>query len=472
MGGGGGSGGGSSALVGATALGAAAIGAASARAGGSVRGSTAELMSLFHALCSDESVAVKRSAAAAMADLAAALGSRERVASLLASTYSTLLADEAEPVRIAALGASAAVTEAVALTPSHPVGAMLVAASRDKLPAVRVALAEALPGVARATAAGASLARDLALSLVADVELDVRIAVALQAALLSEGLGAAFIASAVLPTLDVLVRDESVGARVELAGVLMSLARPLGAAGAVARLLPLIHLLLDDANTDVRLSVITCFGEFIDVAGVHCAGADGEGDGSMVEVLRSLGEDGNWRVRHAALLQLPTLAGLMTPPEFRSAFDLDAFAVDRCALVRLDVLKICASIAELPGYGPTWLEAAVLPMLKARHGESKSYERRAVLLEGLSVLAKHMSAACLEDELLPLALSMSNDRVPNLRLQLPQALQRAAAHLSTNTLLGRVIPALEAMELDEDMDVIGAASQALETCLALTHGEH
>ena len=75
----------------------------------------------------------------------------------------------------------------------------------------------ALPGVARANAAGAAVTRELVPVLVADGELDVRIAIALQAASLVDGLGAAFVASAVLPTLDTLVRDEAIGARVELA---------------------------------------------------------------------------------------------------------------------------------------------------------------------------------------------------------------------------------------------------------------
>ena len=128
----------------------------------------------------------------------------------------------------------------------------MVAASRDKSAAVRVAVAEALPGVARADSGSAALAREIATSLVGDVEIDVRVAISLQAAAIADGVGGVFVASVLLPTLDELVRDESVGARVELAGVLMSLASRLGAERASTHVLPLVQLLVDDTNTNVR----------------------------------------------------------------------------------------------------------------------------------------------------------------------------------------------------------------------------
>ena len=48
-------------------------------------------------------------------------------------------------------------------------------------------------------------------------------------------------------------------------------------------------------------------------------------------------------------------------------------------------------------------------------------------------------------------------------------LQRAAPHLNAATLAAKVMPTLEALEKDEDMDVLGAAREALEVCLALIH---
>ena len=104
--------------------------------------------------------------------------------------------------------------------------------------------------MASANAAGAALA-ELVAGLVQDSELDVRIAVALQAAALVPGLGAAFIEH-VRPTLDALVREEAVSVRAELAAVFVPrAARRGGRRRAAAALVQL----LEDA-TDVRLSVI------------------------------------------------------------------------------------------------------------------------------------------------------------------------------------------------------------------------
>ena len=217
-----------------------------------VGGGTAELLALYESLCVDATPQVRSAAAAAMAELADSLGRAERVATYLAPLYAHTLTDDLESARVAALSASAAIAAAIPLSPAHAAYAPLVACAHDKQTNVRIALAQALAGVARTDAAGATLARELVFSLIGDADLDVRIAIALQAGALTHGLGGPFVASTVLPTLDALLRDENVHARVELATVLMSLARPLGASDAAARLLPLIRLLVEDANTNVR----------------------------------------------------------------------------------------------------------------------------------------------------------------------------------------------------------------------------
>ena len=74
-----------------------------------------------------------------------------------------------------------------------------------------------------------------------------------------------------------------------------------------------------------------------------------------------------------------------------------------------------------------------------------------------------------QEELLPHALKMASDKVANLRFILAASLQRAAAHLSVGTLSSRIIPALEALEHDRDIDVLDAAREALEVCHELCH---
>jgi len=339
---------------------------------------------------------------------------------------------------------------------------------------VRVAVAEALPGMSRANDA-AAFCRELATTLVADAEVDVRIAICLQAATLSATLGIGFLSERLVPTLDQLLHDETIDERVELAAVLMGLAEPLGASVACSHLLPLMRMLLDDTNTNVRLAVINGLRPFILLVGSESdAGSAGAVTGEVGELgamLSSLATDGNWRVRHATLLLLPTLA---TSAAFsavsisRAPADFETWATDKCALIRSDWVRMCAEIAEVPGYSSAWLVQHVLPVLLRRHADTASYEKRAVLLHGMARLAPHLGVRPLEEELLPLALSMATDKVPNLRMLMAGTLQKAAHHLSHSIVIGRVMPALRDLETDQDVDVVEAARDATEACVALT----
>ena len=118
-------------------------------------------------------------------------------------------------------------------------------------------------------------------------------------------------------------------------------------------------------------------------------------------------------------------------------------------------------------YGSAWLVARVFPVLRACHVED-NYQKRAVVLEALVKLAPSLDANALEGSLLPLALTLVEDKVPNLRLQLASSLMRAAPHLSATTLSECVMPILARLEDDWDMDVLRAAKEALEVCMAIT----
>lgn len=61
----------------------------------------------------------------------------------------------------------------------------------------------------------------------------------------------------------------------------------------------------------------------------------------------------------------------------------------------------------------------------------------------------------------------ARDPVPNLRLELADALARAAPHLRAHAVRTRVLPALGALGEDEDLDVAFAAREAVETCAAI-----
>jgi len=74
-----------------------------------------------------------------------------------------------------------------------------------------------------------------------------------------------------------------------------------------------------------------------------------------------------------------------------------------------------AQIASTPGYGQPWADETLLPIVLALT-EEKSYLMRAVVLQFAIGLAALLSSNALETKLLPAALQMAADRVPNLRM--------------------------------------------------------
>ena len=104
-------------------------------------------------------------------------------------------------------------------------------------------------------------------------------------------------------------------------------------------------------------------------------------------------------------------------------------------------------------------------MLRARHADEKKYERRAVLLDGLARLAPLLSAEAI-DELLGLALTMATDRVPNLRLLLADSLPRVAEYMHADQVRESILPVLQELEADDDVDVAEAARDGRERCLS------
>merc|ERR1712070_472112 len=141
-----------------------------------------------------------------------------------------------------------------------------------------------------------------------------------------------------------------------------------------------------------------------------------------------------------------------------------AAANDNCALIRDDFVVVMEQIAKAEGgrgFGTEWLESAVAPELIACTSH-KNYQFRAVLLTGICVLAGMFTANTLENRLLPPALDMAEDKVPNLRTAAAAALRAAAAHVSADLLQEKVIPRLQMLAQDEDIDVKFMADEALK----------
>ena len=392
-----------------------------------------ELAEAFRKLCLDTSEPmVRRTAALRMRDAAAAFGP-DRTRDDLGDAYIRLIGEsEQESIRVNALKSSPAIFSVATLTDAN--GEAFLACHSDKSWRVRVAVAETLASVAKsikgfvdkaAWAEQLEIAQRTFIQLMEDQEAEVRFATAAQSAAVASVLGADFAKAKIVPMLIQLVTDEGVTTRVDLAGTLLELADPMGAEYAKEVYLgtngdaPLINILLGDANTNLRLAVITRLTGLIDVITIAQAP-------KIITQIHELCEDKNWRVRWAAMMLLTDLCQQMTPEEFVAEFiggEKKAFAncsQDNCALIRTDWVQVCLNVAEV--YGKGWLVEQIVPIVE-KCDEQKAYQVKAVLLDAAAAWGSYLSGtSVLESKLLPKAILMLEDRVPNLALLTAQSI--------------------------------------------------
>ncbi len=108
-----------------------------------------------------------------------------------------------------------------------------------------------------------------------------------------------------------------------------------------------------------------------------------------------------------------------------------------------------------------------MPTLEKLAESKQSYQLRAVLLHGCAELGTYLrGTGILEGNLLPKAIEMCSDRVPNLRLLAAQALGKLGAPdgglLEPSFVSSHLRPALEGLRDDADVDVATCAKEALD----------
>ena len=351
------------------------------------------------------------------------------------------------------------------------------------------------PALKAETDEGLETAQEMFLALLNDSEAEVKHATAMVAAQAAQVFNLRFVYSSIFPKVEKLVSDEATGPRNELAMVLLEMAEPLGPKYSKELFLDsgLIESLViaDPTNADAQVPTNLRLAVILKLAGVVSVlvgeGPDAE-SGSFdlavpcFKIIRNLCGDKNWRVRHAALQLLTSVAPLMKPDVFFKFFldtsdpaapinPFSEFAKDNVSLIRVSWVEQCALIADLADYGSKWLMDCVLEHV-TKSGAQKNYQLQAVLLHAASTFATIVPASYLVSTLLPPLLEMASNRVPNLRVMVAQSLKDLAERYKAAGAEIGDVSALKAFirdhldkELgtlceDGDMDVAQAAAEA------------
>ena len=117
-----------------------------------------------------------------------------------------------------------------------------------------------------------------------------------------------------------------------------------------------------------------------------------------------------------------------------------------------------------------WIDSNIIPLLLplAKH---RNYLRRMTLLSALSSTCSTVSFSALRAQYLPMLEHMATDPIANVRLNVAKTIQvmvpvmvAATTHKSNvrETLNNVIIPILQQMQRDADVDVHDSATQALD----------
>jgi len=310
----------------------------------------------------------------------------------------------------------------------------------------------------------------------------VRFVTAQQSAAIACVVGEEYVKTSLVPLLqDLVVREEtlcSAAQRVQVAETLMELAEPLGPDAASKVFLNpsgddpcLLDVLLDDASansTNLRLAVIN---KLMGLITVLDRGAEIY---PVIDKVRNLCEDKNWRVRWAAMTLAPCLVdnNFLSMEEFDKMFlkaegkvHFAMCAEDNCALIRTDWVTAVQRMAAK--FGTTWLSDNIVPIIE-KCAQNKNYQVRAVLLVACANWGPILKGTGnLEKKMLPKAIEMLSDSVPNLKLMAAKALGEVikAKCVSPDYMKNTLKPPLDELsriDLDADVDARSYAKLALD----------
>mmetsp|Transcript_35132 Transcript_35132/g.47975 ORF Transcript_35132/g.47975 Transcript_35132/m.47975 type:complete len:585 (+) Transcript_35132:189-1943(+) len=257
----------------------------------------------------------------------------------------------------------------------------------------------------------------------------------------------------VIPAIKTLVNDPSQHVRVALAKIILEIAPLCGKDNTRLHLFDVFQQLLKDEFSEVRLSIISKLGAVKEFISVELL------EQSLLPAVIHLAEDKQWRVRLATIDHIPLLAEQLGVAYFDEKLGPLCFSWlnDSVSSVRVAATVNLKKLSVL--YGPEWTETMLVPRVLQLQ-KNTNYLYRLTTLFAIQQLAETCPAKVLESSLLPLARELSEDRVPNIRLNAAKSLQIIHPFVGAE---GKkiVMSILAILQDDSDSDVKFHANEAV-----------
>ncbi|KAK7531649.1 armadillo-type protein [Phyllosticta citribraziliensis] len=447
----------------------------------------------FTKLVHDETPMVRRQAANNLAKFVKAGMPPQTVIEDMIPLFQRLTTDDQDSVRLLTVDVLIAIAEVVPKEEQTSHGVLLTALRHlfeDKSWRVRYMVADRFEKIAKAVE-DELITRDLVpafIKLIKDTEAEVRSAIAGQIPGFCRLLPKETLIQEVMPNIEELVSDQSQHVRAALGSQISGLAPILGKDETITHLLPMFLQMLKDEFPDVRLNIISKLEQVNDVIGIELLSQ------SLLPAIVQLAEDKQWRVRLAIIEYVPLLGSQLG----RTFFDEKlsnlcmSWLGDTVFSIREASTQNLKKLTEV--FGVDWANDKIVPKVMAM-GAHPNYLYRMTTCFAISTLAPALSLNVIEASILPMMEKLVDDRIPNIRfnvaksyevligvlkrlpeqgtiVELEKASQNpAGCQRGLNLIQNNILPNLEKLQQDDDVDVRYFATTAANSFTDAMHTE-
>ncbi|CAP68699.1 uncharacterized protein PODANS_7_6690 [Podospora anserina S mat+] len=441
-----------------------------------------QLRQAFSQLVHDETPMVRRQAATNMAKFVKEIAP-PLVISEMIPQFQHLVTDDQDSVRLLTVEILGAIAESVPKEQQASHGVLLSSLRsliEDKSWRVRYMVADRFEKIAKAVDEEV-LTRDMVpafVKLLKDHEAEVRTAIAGQIPGFCTLIPRELVLSEVLETIETLVNDTSQHVRAALGTQISGLAPILGKQETIDHLLPMFIQMLKDEFPEVRLHIISKLELVNKVIGIDRLSE------SLLPAIVHLAEDKQWRVRLAIIGHMPLLAGQLGVGFFNEKLSslCMGWLGDTVFSIREAATHNLKRLTEV--FGVEWASQNIIPKVMEM-GRHPNYLYRMTTCFAISTLASVVTLDVVADSILPMLEKLTGDAIPNIRFNVAKTytiiigvlrrlpaegtiftLEKAGAPFTASPrgqglIDERVLPCLEKLKDDEDIDVRFFAAQAI-----------
>ncbi|KAK1827246.1 armadillo-type protein [Podospora conica] len=433
-----------------------------------------QLRQQFSQLVHDDTPMVRRQAATHMAKFV-----REMPAAIVVDEmipmFQHLVQDDQDSVRLLAVEILISIAEVVPKEQQASHGVILTSLRsliEDKSWRVRYMISDKFEKIAKAVDEEV-VSRDLVpafVKLLKDNEAEVRTAIASQIPGFCALIDRNILLNEIMSSVEDLVSDTSQHVRAALGTQISGLAPILGKQETIDHLLPMFLQMLKDEFPEVRLHIISKLELVNQVIGIDLLSQ------SLLPAITELAEDKQWRVRLAIIDYIPLLASQLGVEFFNQKLSTlcMGWLGDTVFSIREAATHNLKKLTEV--FGVDWANEAIIPKVMAM-GAHPNYLYRMTTCFAISTLASVVTLDVIAKSILPMLDTLTGDDIPNIRFnvaktyaeiirvlkRLPEqgtiySLEQAKTPLTTSAagmrlIEERVMPSLEKLQKDDDVDV-------------------